>query len=129
MTDRQTVTVGIAVVEHAGRYLVGVRGDDGPLAGKAEFPGGKCHAGETPRDAAIRECREETGLDVSAVELMLHREFDYAHARVDLHFWLCHPQEPQVIGEEHQGFRWVLGSELSSLPFPEANAPLIARLS
>ena len=36
------VRVGIAVVEHANQYLVGVRGPIGPLAGYDEFPGGKC---------------------------------------------------------------------------------------
>ena len=47
--------VGIAVVEHAGRYLVGVRGPDVPLAGFAEFPGGKFLINESPFDCAIRE--------------------------------------------------------------------------
>ena len=41
------VRVGIAVVEHNKRYLVGVRGPTGPLAGYDEFPGGKCIANET----------------------------------------------------------------------------------
>lgn len=129
MPTRPTVTIGIAVVEHAGRYLVGVRGENGPLPGKAEFPGGKCRPDEDPRDCAIRECREETGLNVAAVELLLNHEFDYEHARVDLHFWLCRPCDSQSIGDEHLGFRWVPRSDLASLEFPEANEPLIERLA
>ena len=50
--------IGIAVVEHAGRYLVGIRGPDVPLAGYAEFPGGKCLPNESPEDCAVRECRD-----------------------------------------------------------------------
>lgn len=128
MPNRPIVTVGIAVVEHAGRYLVGVRGADGPLPGKAEFPGGKCGSGEEPRDCVLRECREETGLDVAAVECLLQREFDYDHAHVDLHFWLCRPADPQAVAEVHRGFRWVAGSDLRLLEFPEANGPVIERL-
>ncbi len=37
-------------------------------AGQIAFPGGKIDAGETPLAAALREAREETGLDPSFVE-------------------------------------------------------------
>ena len=47
------VRVGIAVVEHANQYLVGVRGPIGPLAGYDEFPGGKCIANETAAACAV----------------------------------------------------------------------------
>ena len=53
------VRVGIAVVEHDRKYLVGVRGPTGPLAGYDEFPGGKCIGYETAAACAVRECMEE----------------------------------------------------------------------
>ena len=49
--------IGIAVVESAGQVLVGLRPEGVPLAGMAEFPGGKCEQDETPRSCAVRECR------------------------------------------------------------------------
>ncbi|MCA9069030.1 MAG: NUDIX domain-containing protein, partial [Planctomycetaceae bacterium] len=58
----QVTQIGIAIVEHNNCFLIGVRGDDSPLSGLAEFPGGKCQDGETPADCAVRECWEETGL-------------------------------------------------------------------
>ena len=62
------ICVAIAVVQHEGRFLVGTRPAGVPLAGLAEFPGGKVHAGEMPADAAARECLEESGLTVCVGE-------------------------------------------------------------
>ena len=121
--------IGIAVVEHAGRYLVGLRGPDVPLAGYAEFPGGKCLADESPEDCAVRECHEESGLFVTVDRRLLRREHSYPHATVDLYFILCRPTEAASVSDEHQGFRWVPRDQLASLKFPEANEPLIKLLT
>ena len=127
--ENRPVPIGIAVVEREGCYLVGVRGPGGPLPGYSEFPGGKCEPGESPADCACRECLEETGLEVVAEELLLRRTFAYAHAVVDLHFWRCRPADAARVRREHCGYRWAAASELRSLRFPEANAPLIERLA
>lgn len=121
--------IGIAVVEQDGRYLVGVRGPESSLAGAAEFPGGKCHPDEAPRECAIRECLEETGLRVTASSELHREQFEYPHGRVDLHFWLCQPAAGEDISAEHQGFRWVATKELSSLDFPAGNDRVITLLT
>ena len=128
MTSSAVKRIGIAIVEHSGRYLIGTRGPDGPLAGYAEFPGGKCLADEEPATCAMRECFEETGLPITVERLLLRRDFTYPHASVDLHFFLCHPAEPSQIETEHNGFRWVPMMELTSLKFPEANEPVVSLL-
>jgi 8-oxo-dGTP diphosphatase len=122
------IQIGVAVVEHRGRYLVGIRREGEELAGYAEFPGGKCAAGETSGLCARRECLEETGLEVQAVELLMHRTFTYPHGTFELHFWLCHPSARSEVADRHRGFRWVPAAELGSLKFPEANGPLLAVL-
>lgn len=119
--------IGIAVVEHNGCYLVGIRANE-PLTGYAEFPGGKCRLDESPEDCALRECREETSLDVIPVKLLLNRQFTYPHGTVALHFWLCKPADAEKVAEEHHGFRWIPAAELAALQFPEANAPVIEML-
>ncbi len=123
------IQIGIAVVEHHGRYLIGVRPEGGPLAGCAEFPGGKCHAGETTGLCARRECLEETGLEVQAVDLLMRRPFTYSHGTFDLHFWLCHPASRDAVSENHNGYRWVSAAALRTLKFPDANLPLVEVLS
>jgi 8-oxo-dGTP diphosphatase len=124
----EAAAIGIAIVEHFGKFLVGARPPGVPLAGLAEFPGGKCRAGELPAECAARECLEETGLRVSPITLLLRCEHDYAHGRVDLHFWLCRPVDAGDVGTEHRGYRWVPREDLAVLDFPEANAPVIALL-
>jgi mutator protein MutT len=120
--------IGIAVVAHAGRYLVGVRSADQVLAGHAEFPGGKCEPGESPRACAERECREETGLDVVAERLLKQLRFTYPHGEVELHFWLCRPATSVHVRDDHRGYLWVGVDQLASLPFPEANRSVIRLL-
>lgn len=121
-------TIGIAVVEHHGKFLVGTRGPDGPLAGFAEFPGGKCEPDETPAECACRECLEETGLAVEPAKLLQHCRHDYPHGAVELHFWHCRPARAESVKENHRGYRWTAASELSSMRFPEGNAAVIAML-
>lgn len=118
--------IAVAVVRHEGRYLIGQRPAGVPLAGYWEFPGGKVHADETPREAAARECREETGIEVEVGEAYACVAHRYDDARLQLHFFDCRPRAP---GQPPRApFRWALANELPRYRFPEANAALIERL-
>ncbi len=59
--------VGVAaVVVHNGKLVLVKRGVE-PGKGKWSIPGGGVELGETVRDTAIREAKEECGLDVKLV--------------------------------------------------------------
>lgn len=62
MTQRPVPGVGVAVVED-GRILL-VRRGSGAAVGRWAVPGGRVEWGETLAAAAVREVKEETGLDV-----------------------------------------------------------------
>jgi ADP-ribose pyrophosphatase len=67
------VGVGVALVED-GKILLVKRGRD-PGRGLWAVPGGKVRHGEPMRDAARREVREETGLDVEVGEAVWVGEY------------------------------------------------------
>lgn len=66
--DTPLVGVGAVIIE-GGRVALVRRGQP-PLLGEWSIPGGVLEVGETLREAAIREAREETGLIVNAGELL-----------------------------------------------------------
>ena len=62
---RPRIVVTAAVIEQGGRFLLTRRLEGTHLAGRWEFPGGKCEPGETHHQALARELDEE--LAVAAV--------------------------------------------------------------
>ncbi|MCA9219219.1 MAG: NUDIX domain-containing protein [Planctomycetales bacterium] len=123
--------IGIAVVEHHGRFLVGRRGTDASLAGKAEFPGGKALPTESPAEAARRECEEETGLPVRIAAAYPTHVEAYEHDTVELHFFACELTQPSddPCPEPLPPFRWVTRAELAELDFPSGNRHLLRFLT
>jgi 8-oxo-dGTP diphosphatase len=119
--------IAIAVVEHHDQFLVGQRATNVALPGLCEFPGGKVEAGETPEQAAVRECQEEAGLSVEVIAPYVVRDYDYEHAKLKLHFYACRPLDPSAILKG--SFRWVRRERLSELEFPSANATLVKQLT
>ena len=125
------VPIAAAVVLHAGRVLVQTRGPGRSWSGHWEFPGGKLERGEDAAAAAVRECREELGLDVAVLEPLQSVEWSYPGARVRVDFLLCAPVgDPSALrAAEGQEARWADADELSRLKFLPANAGVLALLT
>ena len=123
-----SITVVAAVIERDGRFLLTRRLEGTHLAGRWEFPGGKCDPGESHAECLARELREE--LDVAAWmgPLVLSTTHAYAGRTVELHFY-----ETRLAGEPRamlgQEMRWAGRDELASLEFPDADAALIELLA
>jgi len=122
-----TVDIAVAVVQLDGKFLIGRRPEGTVLAGLWEFPGGKVQPGESPCDAARRECLEESGLTVNVGRMYVEVLHDYEHSRVRLHFFACTPADMnQPINPR---FQWAPRAELSRYQFPAANAKLLELLA
>ena len=122
----QPKRIAVAVVEWEDQFLIGPRPPGVPLAGLWEFPGGKVEAGESPEAAAIRECREETGLDVEIAASYPNNTEAYSHDTVELNFFACRPLDAGQVPREP--FRWVPRVELAQLEFPAGNRELLRLL-
>jgi len=115
--------IAIAVVEHEGQFLVGLRPDGIPLAGFSEFPGGKVEPHESAEAAAVRECLEETGLEVTIVEAFPEHQHQYAHGQMRLSFFRCRLNRFDML--PRAPFHWVDRKDLRSLRFPAGNDGLL----
>lgn len=86
------------------------------FTGKWEWPGGKVDPGEDFAVAAIREAKEETGLDVELTGVAGVAQFEMPKAFVVM---LC--MEARIVGgeialsDEHDAFQWVPLSKLHEI--------------
>lgn len=122
--------VAAAVIEQAdGRFLLGQRAADTFYAGYWEFPGGKVEAGETPRQALVRELQEELGIEVLRADPWLRREHVYEHAHVKLHFFRVRAWRGELHDHVHSALAWQRADALDVSPMLPANAPVLSALT
>lgn len=110
------------------RVLITLRDPERVLGGYWELPGGKVEGDESPRDAVVRELREEVGITVEPITELLPIEHTYEHASVRLLPFVCRRLhgKPEPIDVEE--VRWVKLTDLSSYDFLEASLPVITEL-
>ena len=121
-----------AVVWRDGRFVV-VRRARPPAQGLFTLPGGGVEAGETLKQAVVRELREETGLIVEPIDVAGHREVIMrdAEGRVARHFVILAfaalwRQGELTLNEELAEARWIDAAELAGLTTTEGLAEIVA---
>ena len=129
MSEDQPVRVGIGLVRRGDRFLVRRRPEGTIMAGRWEFPGGKCGPGERTASATARECLEELGFEVEVGALRRVTTHRYPHGLVELYYYDCVPCAADAEPNPTSGFTWVRASELCPLDFPEANGPILEALA
>lgn len=124
------VGVGSIIIEN--NRVVLVKRAHPPIQGQWSIPGGVLEVGETVREAAIREAREETGLIVEPGELLgvFDRILRDADERVQYHYVLIDFFCRRVGGEplaasDATEVRWFTREELPSLSLAEDTLKVI----
>jgi len=126
------VGVGAVIIEN-GRALLVRRGTE-PLKGEWSIPGGVVELGETLRQSAVREAKEETGLEVDAGEVLevVDRIMRDPEHKVQYHYVLVDFICRRIAGEAHAGadaseVRWITAEELRSFPVSDSAAAVIRK--
>lgn len=119
--DRVRVpAAGAVVVDDDGRVLLVQRGHE-PERGRWTVPGGRLEEGESAAEAAVREVREETGLEVEVHEELWslvkpvddEREYEIRDFRASVVGGELRP------GDDAPDARWFAPEELTELPMTE----------
>lgn len=115
-----------AVIEHAGLVLAARRPHSKAQGGKWEFPGGKLHDGESPRDALVREIAEELRITIRVGEALTPSTHDYGTFAITLIPFRCAIESGEPHAVEHEALAWCGPDELATLDWAAADVPVVA---
>jgi 8-oxo-dGTP diphosphatase len=122
--------VAAALVDSDRRILLQRRAPGRAMAGLWEFPGGKVEEGERPEDALVRELEEELGIavDPAALTPAAFASADNAGRHMLLLLYLCRDWRGEPRPLDASALRWLRPADMSALPMPPADEPLIPLL-
>ena len=129
MEERKRIEVVAAIISDGDKIFATQRGY-GKWKDWWEFPGGKMEAGETPKEALVREIKEELDADISIGRLLDTIEWDYPTFHLTMHCYMCSLRNDALHLNEHEAARWLGADDLSSvnwLPADNQLLPLIER--
>ena len=120
----------IALVDGFDRVLLGQRPANATMPDLWEFPGGKLEPRETLRDCAIRETKEELGVEISPDFLVPFgiASHHYSNFHLLISLFTCREWCGDYCPVYHQAIRWVPAAELTVWPVPPADVQLVLKL-
>ena len=72
-----------------------------------EFPGGKIERSETPKEALVREIREELAAGITVEKYLTTVEYDYPAFHLSMDCFWCSLTEGRLTLLEHEAAKWL----------------------
>lgn len=102
----KAINVVAAVIRHGDKIFATQRGY-GDFKDKWEFPGGKIEVGEDPKEALVREIKEELATEIKVGDLIKTVETDYPTFHITMHVYWCDIVKGELTLLEHEAAKWV----------------------
>jgi 8-oxo-dGTP diphosphatase len=126
----RSLIVVAGVIHRDGMLLIGQRMTGDRHALKWEFPGGKVEAGETPKQALVRELREELAIEaVVGPEIARYEQSTRRRSPLLLLFHAVDSYVGEPRGVTFEQIRWELPAKLPEYDFLDGDLDFIRRLA
>ena len=123
----KTINVSAAIIIKDNKVFATQRGY-GEWKGWWEFPGGKIEAGECPKEALVREIKEELDAEIIVGELLDTVEWDYPTFHLTMHCFICTLQSESISLNEHEDSVWLTVENLDSVNWLPADLGLLEKI-
>lgn len=130
-TDMKTIRVVAAVIcdsiQEKKRIFATARGY-GEFKGQWEFPGGKIETGETPREALVREIKEELEATIIVGDLIDTIEYDYPTFHLSMDCFWCEVIDGELKLLEAEAAKWLTKDSLYDVQWLPADVMLVDKI-
>lgn len=123
----KTIEVVAAIIRDGDKIFATQRGY-GEFKDGWEFPGGKIEEGETPKQALVREIKEELDTIIEVGELLDTVEYDYPNFHLTMHCFICTVKSGNLVLNEHKAARWLTKDTLDTVEWLPADISLIDKI-
>lgn len=125
------IQVAAVILTASGHVLACRRASHKSLAGKWEFPGGKIEHSESAEQAAVREIKEELGLELAEVELKSFHETSVGHdnSKINIQFFTAYlNSHTDLNSTDHDKLLWLSLDGLRELDWAEADVSAVEKI-
>ena len=124
---KKSIKVAAAIIIKDGRFFATQRGY-GAWKDWWEFPGGKVEEGETPKEALVREIREELDTEVSVDRFLMTVEYDYPEFHMSMDCFICSIVSGELTLLEHESAKWLPLNDPMQVKWLPSDIEVVERL-